>query len=274
MSCIALWLAERSLRDALGERIGSLRETEAERWLDGEEGGGMDALLDRRARGVVIVLVRVGVPVGGPMVPAVLRPALGVNGDEGARGGDVRDAGTVGEAILLADVGLLIIGLVGLFVPVVRLLSCFAVIPTYLDAREPGVMIGSTTAVLGSGTVLLGVVVGLGRVLADPPGVRLPIEVDGVILPDCDAGVIRPLGSEDVFLPFALIDDENEGVTLPDNEGVTRPLRLEAAEEGLEIDPAAGTEGESLEVAMNTPQFGGQVKYRFLYRNVSHPTFH
>lgn len=49
----------------------------------------MDALLDRRARGVVIVLVRVGVPVGGPIVPGALRPALGVNGDDGARGGDV-----------------------------------------------------------------------------------------------------------------------------------------------------------------------------------------
>lgn len=170
----------------------------------------------------------------------------------------------MGETSLLADVGLLIVGLVGLLVPGVRVLSCFAVMPTYLDAREPGVMIGSTAAVLGSGTVLLGVVAGFERVLADPPpGVRLPIEADGVILPDCDAGVIRPLEIEDTLLPFVLIEDENEGVALPDNEGVTRPLRLEATDEGLEIDTAQDVEGESLEVAMNTPQFGGQVKYRF-----------
>lgn len=176
----------------------------------------------------------------------------------------------MGETSLLADVGLLIVGLVGLLVPGLRVLSCFAVMPTYLDAREPGVMIGSTAAVLGSGTVLLGVVAGFERVLADPPpGVRLPIEADGVILPDCDAGVIRPLEIEDTLLPFVLIEDENEGVALPDNEGVTRPLRLEATDEGLEIDTAQDVEGESLEVAMNTPQFGGQVKYRFLRHKVS-----
>ena len=68
----------------------SLSEIEADRWLEGDIGGGIDALLDRRARGVVIVLGRVGVPLGGPMVPTVVRAALGVKGDPGARGGDAR----------------------------------------------------------------------------------------------------------------------------------------------------------------------------------------
>lgn len=50
----------------------------------------------------------------------------------------------------------------------------------------------------------------------------------------------------------------------PDSEGVTRSLRFEAADEGLEVvvEPTVGE--ESLEAAMNTPQFGLHVKYRFL----------
>ena len=88
------------------------------------------------------------------MVPVAVRPALGVKGDADPRGGDVRCAGgSVGEAKRRDAVGLPTVGLTGLLDPVVaRLFSCFAVIPTYLEAREPGVIIDST------GTDLFGVV--------------------------------------------------------------------------------------------------------------------
>lgn len=52
------------------ERIGSLSETDGDRrdTVDGEGGGGIDeAALDRRARGVLVERLRVGVPVGGPI---------------------------------------------------------------------------------------------------------------------------------------------------------------------------------------------------------------
>lgn len=256
---------------SLGDRLESLSETDADRWLEGEAGGGIDALLDRRARGVVIVRGRVGVPVGGPIVPGAVRPALGVNGEPGARGGDVRcAAGRVGEAKRRVAVGLPIAGLMGLLAPiVVRLLSCFAVIPTYLDARDPGVIMDSTGAVLLGVTTFLVTVMVLGRVVFNPPpGVRLPTEVEGVTLPLCEAGVTRPFESDGVLGPFALTEEDNEGVTLPENEGVTRPLRLEATEEGLEIDPAPTVGEESLEAATNTPKFGAQVKYRLLHHDV------
>lgn len=74
------------------ERVGSLSETDGDRRdkVDGEGGGGIEAALDRRARGVFVVRLRVGVPVGGgPICPAT-RPALGVNGELGAREGEVR----------------------------------------------------------------------------------------------------------------------------------------------------------------------------------------
>ena len=62
---------------------------------------------------------------------------------------------------------------------------------------------------------------------------------------------------------------DNEGVILPENEGVVRPLRLEATEEGREIGACPTVGDESFEAAMKTPQLGGQVKYRFLYSKVS-----
>ena len=87
-------------------------------------------------------------------------------------------------------------------------------------------------------------------------------------LPLCEAGVTRPFDKDGVLRPFALTDVEKEGVILPDNEGVTRPLRLEATEEGLEIDVEPTVGEESLEAAMNTPQFGAHVKYRFLHHEM------
>lgn len=58
---------------------------------------------------------------------------------------------------------------------------------------------------------------------------------------------------------------------LPVNEGVTRPLRVDATEEGLETDPDPAVGVESLEDVMKTPQFGGHVKYRVLYEAVRQP---
>lgn len=165
--------------------MGSFNETEAERCdeLEGDGGGGIAVVLDSRARGVVIVLLRVGVPAGGPILPGAVRAALGVNGDAGPLGGDVRcELERVGDARRLVEVGLLTEVLLGLLAPETRLFSCFAVMPTYREAREPGVIMDSTGAGLLGVAEFLAVLIGFGRVVTNPaPGVRLPAE--GVILP-------------------------------------------------------------------------------------------
>lgn len=56
---------------------------------------------------------------------------------------------------------------------------------------------------------------------------RRPVEAEGVTLPLCEAGVTRPLFKEcdGVLRPAADVEADNEGVTRPENAGVTRPLR-------------------------------------------------
>lgn len=257
ISCIALWFALRSTRAA--ERIGSLRETEGDRRDedDGEGGGGMEAALDRRARGVFIVRERVGVPVGGPIDPPT-RPAFGVYGDPVVRVEEARPkVDCIGEAIRFVVVGLLTVLLLGLLAPDTRLLNCFAVIPTYLEAREPGVIIDSMPVFLPCGAMLrLVMVVVLVRVAGGPPpGVRRPDDADGVTLPVASPGVARPLDPAGVLRPLALVE--------ADSDGVARPLRDEATDDGLEIEPAPTVGDDNFDAAMKTPQFGAQVKYRF-----------
>ena len=78
----------------------------------------------------------------------------------------------------------------------------------------------------------------------------------------------RPLDKErerdGVFRPLTLAEVDVDGVALPDNNGVVRPLRFEATDEGRDIDPTQTVGGESFEAAMKTPQLDGQVKYRLL----------
>lgn len=168
----------------------------------------------------------------------------------------------------VGDARRLVVGLetalrVGLLDPETRLLSCFAVMPTYLDAREPGVIRDSIEGPRTGVAAGRAVEIGFERVvLSPPPGVRLPLDAEGVILPPDNPGVTRPLDkeSEGVLRPFALIEEDKEGVTLPDTDGVTRPLRIDATEDGRELDPTPVVGEESLEAAMKTPQFGGQKK--------------
>lgn len=180
--------------------------------------------------------------------------------------------GWVGEAIRRDDVGLLTAALLGLLAPTVRLFSCFAVIPTYLEARDPGVIIDSMPDALpGVAALRLVIVVVLVRVAGGPPpGVRRPDETEGVILPLGGPGVARPFDndSEGVLWPFALTVADKEGVARPETDGVARPLRDEATEGGREIDPPPTVGEESFDAAMKTPQFGEQVKYRFLFGGV------
>lgn len=141
MSCIARWFAVRSALAAFG----SLRETDRsdKEDVEGDAGGGIETELGTRCRGVRVVRGLVGVPVGDSIPEPAVRPAFGVNGELTPRGGEVKL--WTGEAILL-EVGLGNATRVGLAAPVPRVVNCFAVIPTYLDALDPGVIIDSEGA--------------------------------------------------------------------------------------------------------------------------------
>lgn len=77
-------------------------------------------------------------------------------------------------------------------------------------------------------------------------------------------GVTLPLDIEGVFRPLPN-DERVEGVILPEaeKEGVIRPLRTDATDDGRDIDsPVVGA--DSLVDATKTPQLGGQEKYCLL----------
>lgn len=149
--------------------------------------------------------------------------------------------------MLRERVGLLTEFLVGLSVPDLRLLSCFAVMPIYRDARDPGVM------PTDPGVLLPGVIVRARLTGSAVPGVRRPL-TPGVMRPF--TGVTRPLGIEGVFLLLDKVDMEF-GMRL---EGVSRPSRMEATEDGRDILPGPTVGAESLSALMNTPHAGGQAK--------------
>ena len=82
----------------------------------------------------------------------------------------------------------------------------------------------------------------------------LPLDIDGVTLPFEIDGVFLPLPTEGRW----------DGVILPEaeKEGVIRPLRMDATEDGREeIETVAA---ESFVEATKTPQLGGHMKYCFL----------
>lgn len=188
---------------------------------------------------------------GGGIATALGIRALGVPGpaDSGPLGFGVENGERLGEGIpreiepgdasLLSGVPWIV-------------LSCFAVIPAYLDARVPGV--GVLTAE-DTGTAIR--LPGVRRRAERAVGVS-EVEDPGVILPLLLAGVVRPEG---VILPLLRL-----GLELVDRkpaDGVTRPF----VSDGVTLPPI--TDGgrcagaESFVVAMNTPHFGGQVKYCF-----------
>ena len=143
-----------------------------------------------------------------------------------------------------------------------RELSCFAVIATYFEALEPAVNLFAEE--FGSGLDLVDWV--SERSARGPgvtPGVPRPDESEGVILP-LDEGVMRPLDTEAEGIRREPKSEEPEGVMRPDRAGVTRPPREDATEEGRDTAPIPTVGGESLEKATNTPQLTGQEKYSFL----------
>lgn len=75
-------------------------------------------------------------------------------------------------------------------------------------------------------------------------------------------GVMRPR-EEGVTRPLC-IDDEVEEAYMPENEGVVRPPRDDATEEGLWIPPARAIGADNLVVATKTPRLGGHTKYCLL----------
>ena len=235
---------------------GSFRETDRLALFDGDGGGGIAIALGSLARGVLLVegrdlegVVDVGRPIPIPDGRAAPSAFGVVNGDPG-----VLRAPRVGEASCRAAC----IGepspvdLEGLAEPVPRLglcgapESCFAVMPTYFAARDPGVILVGTF-VLRPGVISVRVFTadvrgraeGVCRLGVFRPveaaGVTRPLLMDGVTLPLPIDGVIRPLDTDGVFRPLPK-EGRAEGVILPDDEkdGVIRPLRLDATDDGRE----------------------------------------
>ena len=218
----------------------------------GEAGGGMAIALGIRGRGVF----RDGRPLIGVVegIPPTLetrppRPGFGVlKGDTMGRVGDVvKREVCAGDGIERA----------GVLIPASRELSCFAVMDTYLEAREPAVILLVKDELLE-----LGVFVDFASVRSRAPaagvvpGVARPVDLEGVIRPfEIEVnGVVRPFG----------IDIEVEGVMRPDIDGVARPPREEATEDGRRTAPTPTVGGESFVVAIKTPQLVGHEKYCFL----------
>ena len=83
---------------------------------------------------------------------------------------------------------------------------------------------------------------------------------EGVIRPPVNDGVTRPVEVEGVFWPTRplTLGAAEDGVTLPDIDGVIRPLRMEATDAGREVIPVVA--GDNLVVATKTPQSGEQAK--------------
>lgn len=243
MDSVPLVCPLKSTEPRCGLTIGSLRETAR---AEGEGGGGMATELGTRALGVLIDRVLVGVP----EFDTEPRPALGVNGELMPRVGDTTEELSIAEDMPNARVGLLIAALEGLSVPDFRLLSCLAVIPTYREARDPGV-IPEELAVFFAGVKVMVRVRVTGNAV---PGVRRPF-IPGVIRPL--TGVTRPLDKDGVFLP---LDIEDVELGTRPVEGVSRPLRTEATDEGRDMLPGPTVGAESLSAPMKTPQAGGHVK--------------
>lgn len=245
--------------------------------LEGEGGGGIAIALGNLARGVLLNdgrvfdgVVEIGIPIPIP-IGFVAPRALGVpKGDPvRLRVGEARGRGVCKGDPYPVD-------LVGLSEPAPRLglavdpASCLAVMPTYLAAREPGVMLVGTLAVRAGVVRFRGAATG-GRGRADgacrlgvllrgrAEGVTRPLPSDGVIRPFPREGVTRPFPIDGVTRPLAI-----EGVTRPfDIEGVLRPPYIEATEDGRDMgSPAVGA--DSFVEATKTPQLGGQLKYCLL----------
>lgn len=138
---------------------------------------------------------------------------------------------------------------------------------TYFEAREPAVNLFARA--FGSGLDLVDWASGRGaRGPGVTAGVLRPDESEGVILP-LDEGVMRPLDTEAEGTRREPKSEEPEGVMRPDRAGVTRPPREDTTEGGRDTAPTPTVGGESLEMATNTPQLTGQEKYSFLNRRRS-----
>jgi hypothetical protein len=129
-----------------------------------------------------------------------------------------------------------------------RAVNCFAVTPTYLEAREPGVILlcpgGLKVGRLGLAPGVafarerdVGVVAGV-PLLED---IRLDVEKEGVIRPLIDAV-------------------ETDGVIRPEIEGVIRPPREDATDGGRDIELGPVVGALSFVEATKTPQLGAHEK--------------
>ena len=126
-------------------------------WAGGVEGGGIAIALGILGLGATTILVFEGVRFSDPSPTFDVRPPLGVpKGELVERAGDGRWFGACFGEGRLERVGLVAEDAlrVGLVEPEARELSWVAVIPAYLDARDPGVKFVSL------GIVLVGVLVG------------------------------------------------------------------------------------------------------------------
>ena len=188
-------------------------------------------------------------PRGVPIPLADIR-GLGVEyGDEVLRDGDDNPEETrVGDECCCAEV------CEGVSVPFM-VLSCLAVMSTYLEAREPDVILSARETVFAAvGVVALLDLARVRRRAARAAGVS----ADGVAR--FADGVTRPLiaGVARAFLK------DVDGVIRPERDGVIRPLRDEATEDGRCTTPGPTVGRDSFIVATKTPHLSGQMKYTLL----------
>lgn len=136
--------------------------------------------------------------------------------------------------------------------------NCLAVMPTYLLARLPAVilLIAAEDASSKRGG-------GGGLEFEGRFAPSVPLFADGVTKLD---GVTRPFVREGVTRPLKIL-----GVMRPEKDGVIRPdieARFDATDEGREKAPGPTVGGDSFVTATKTPHLGGQSKYRLLFADV------
>jgi hypothetical protein len=193
----------------------------------GEAGGGIATADGILGRGVLKESRPLDGEFGVPMPMLENLPVVGgfgvVNGEDGVRVGE-------GDSCANDEIGVLELSETsemreGLVAPVSRELSCFAVIPIYLEARDPAVNLFGVeveelrTCVEDVGSAVLIGPRGRECAAGVDAGVTRPEDRDGVLRPVVD-GVTLPLDKEVDDMIRLDTDDGKDGVIRPETDVV------------------------------------------------------
>jgi hypothetical protein len=192
----------------------------------GEAGGGIATADGILGRGVLKESRPLDGEFGVPMPMLENLPLVGfgvVNGEDGVRVGE-------GDSCVNDEIGVPELSETreireGLVAPASRELSCFAVIPIYLEARDPAVNLFDVeveelrTCVEDVGSAVLIGPRGRERAAGVDAGVTRPEDRDGVLRPVVD-GVTLPLDKEVDDMIRLDTDDEKDGVIRPETDVV------------------------------------------------------